>query len=62
MLLSNEVCGKQIGSWTADCLLLKLQKVDLEPLSNILETVDRITMVIFNTSQVIYDKVPLNLI
>ena len=27
MLLLNEVCGRQIGSWIADYLLLKIQKV-----------------------------------
>ena len=35
MLLLNEVCGRQIGSWIADCLLLKIQKVDLELLFQI---------------------------
>ena len=30
MLLLNEVCGRQIGSWITDRLLLKIQKVDLK--------------------------------
>ena len=29
MLLLNEVCGRQIGSLIAYCLLLKIQQVDL---------------------------------
>ena len=35
MLSLNEVCGRQIGSWIADRLLLKIQKVDLELLFRI---------------------------
>ena len=44
MLLLNEICGRQIVSWIADSLLLKIQEVDLELLfSNILETADKTT-------------------
>ena len=38
MLLLSEVCGSQIGSWLADCLLLEFQAVNLELPFNILET------------------------
>ena len=35
ILLLNEVCCRQVGSWIADFLLLKIQKVDLELLFQI---------------------------